>query len=194
MCLFYSAQSVWHTVLQLYSEWKRMCFAQPGCKACWNAAEGRCLQPQPVQLCPQQLPSGNCCYPLLSPKWCQVVILESTGWYRQNHGRGSADNKTVQAVARQCVILHLGPELFGTNNSGNVTASISIYEAHELSEIFCSQFFKIKGPCLLQALSVRLDKGRRQQFPRSCKQPQLFFTWLTKVQIKKTWPSLLRAR
>lgn len=139
------------------------------------------------------LPSGNCGYSVLSPKWCQVVILESTGWHRQKHGRGSADNKTVQAVARQCVILHLGPDLFGTNNSGNVTASISVYEAHELSGIFCSQVSKIKGPCFLQAMTVELDKGRRQ-FPRSCKQTHLSFIWLTKVQIKKTWPSLLRTR
>lgn len=140
------------------------------------------------------LPSGNCCYPVLSPEWYPVVIFESTGWHRPNHGRESADNKTVQAIARQCVILHLGPDLFGTNNSSNVTASISIYEAHELSGIFCSQFVKIKGPCLLQALSVKLDKGRRQQFPRSYKQTHLSFTRLTKVQIKKTWPSLLRAK
>lgn len=113
------------------------------------------------------LPTGNGCYPVLCPRLCQDVILESTSWHRPNHGRKSADNKAVRAVTRQCLILHLGPDLFSSVDSGNVTASISIYAGLELSVMLCSYFFKIEGPCLLQALSVKLDKGRRQRFQRS---------------------------
>lgn len=74
--------------------------------------------------------------------------MESTSWHKPNHGRESADNKAVQAVTRQCLILHLGPDLFSSIGSDNVTASISVYAALELSVILCSYFFKIKGPSL----------------------------------------------
>lgn len=110
------------------------------------------------------------------------------GEHRQNHGRGSADNKTVQEVARQCVILHLGPDLFGANNSGNVTASISISEAHELSGMFCSQFYTIKGPCFLQALSVKQTKGEDNNFQEATDKPIFPSHDLQKYKLKRPDP------
>lgn len=120
------------------------------------------------------LSTGNSCYPVLSPRLCQGVILESTSWHKPNHGRESADNKAGQAVTRQCLILHLGPDLFHSSDSGSMTASISIYAARKLSVIFCSYFFNIKGLCLLQSLNVKLDKGIRQKFQRSNKHNPFF--------------------
>lgn len=86
------------------------------------------------------------------------------------------------------MILHLGPDLFGANNSGNVTASISIYEAHELSGMFCSQFYTIKGPCFLQALSVKQTKGEDNNFQEAADKPIFPSHDLQKYKLKRPDP------
>jgi len=50
-------------------------------------------------------------------------MLESASWHRPNHGRESADNKAVQAVTRQCLILLLDPDFFSSIDSGNVASA-----------------------------------------------------------------------